>query len=129
MMDSVILVTVRSRLSGSRFLTPLMSDSNWLPRAPDWSRSVRRLEMEEKPRRRSVEVDDVVEYGALELELEPGCVGAEVSIVMRVISRTLFKREGVREDWRGMCGLRDLGDGERSINGGGRGWWGRGQTL
>lgn len=77
-----------------------------------------------------MEVEDVVEYGPLELELEPGCVGAEVSIVMRVISRTLFKGEGVREDWRGMSGLWGLGDEERSINAGERGWWGRrGPTL
>lgn len=76
--DSVILVRVMSLLTGRKFFTPDMRFSKFAPRAPSRRRSVSRLLMEEKPRKSSVLVD----WGA-------GWVGAEVIIVMRVISRTL----------------------------------------
>ena len=78
MRDSVILVRVMSLFAGRKFLTPEMRFSKLAPRAPSRKRSVSRLLMELKPRKSSLLVD----CGA-------GCVGAEVIIVMRVISRTL----------------------------------------
>lgn len=77
--DSVIFVRVISLLAGRKFLTPEIRFSKFAPRAPSRRRSVRRLEMEEKPRKSSLLVEEV----------GGGCVGAEVIIVMRVISRTL----------------------------------------
>lgn len=82
--DSVILVTVRSLFSGRKFLTPEMRFSKLAPRAPSLSRSVRRLLIELKPRNISLLAEDW-----------EGCVGADVIIVMRVISRTLESRESV----------------------------------
>ena len=78
MMDSVILVRVRSLLAGRKFLTPEMRFSKLAPRVPSLRRSVRRLLMELKPRKISLPVD-----------CWAGWLGAEVIIVMRVSSRTL----------------------------------------
>lgn len=78
MRDSVIFVSVRSLFAGRKFLTPDMRLSKLAPRPASLKRSVRRDEMELKPRKRSFEADDCC-----------GCVGAEEIIVMRVISRTL----------------------------------------
>ena len=80
MRDSAIFVRVMSLFAGRKFLTPEMRFSKFAPRAPSRRRSVRRLEMEEKPRKSSVPAEEV--GGA-------GWEGAEVIIVMRVISRTL----------------------------------------
>ena len=77
MTDSTILVRVVSRFAGRKFFTPEIRPSKFVPREPG-KRSVRRDESEEKPRKRSVDVC----CGA-------GAEGAEESIVMRVISRTL----------------------------------------
>lgn len=78
MIDSVILVRVRSLFTGRKFLTPDIKESKFAPRAPEVMRSVSRFEREENPRKRS----------------EEGCWGvaaaAVVIIVIRVISRTLF---------------------------------------
>src|SRR3569833_52173 len=82
MMDSTILVTVKSRFAGRKFLMPPMMESKLADRAvvgtPDsFSRSVSRLEMLEKRWNRS---DD----GA--------CCGAAavvVSCVILVVARTL----------------------------------------
>lgn len=76
MIDSVILVRVRSLFAGRKFFTPEIRESKFAPRAPDVMRSVRRFERDEKPRKMS----------------EEGCCGAdvEVIIVMRVTSRTFF---------------------------------------
>ncbi len=79
--DSVIFVRVRSLLAGRKFLTPEMRFSKFAPRAPSLKRSVKRLLMELKPRKSSLLAD----WG-------PGAEGAEVIIVMRVISRTLFAK-------------------------------------
>ena len=80
MRDSVILVRVRSLFAGRKFFTPEMRESKLAPRPAAWKRSVRREEMEVKPRKRSVVPPDWA-----------GCcwVGAEESMVMRVSSRTL----------------------------------------
>ena len=81
MIDSVILVTVRSRLAGRKFLTPEMRFSKLALTPESLREEVRRLEIEEKPRKSSVvEVEDCV----------VGWEGAEVSIVMRVVARTLW---------------------------------------
>lgn len=83
-MLSVIFVRVRSLFTGRKFFTPEMRFSKFAPkprgREPSFRRSVSLLLREEKPRKRS---EDWLgrEAGA--------CVGAEVIIVMRVISRTL----------------------------------------
>ncbi len=79
--DSVILVTVRSRLAGNRFFTPDMRFSKLAPTPESLRRSVSRLEMLLKPRKRSLEV------GSWE---GGGWAGAEVIIVMRVVARTLL---------------------------------------
>lgn len=55
--DSVILVRVRSLLAGRKFFTPEMRLSKFAPRPASLKRSVRREEMDEKPRNRSVEAD------------------------------------------------------------------------
>ena len=103
MMDSVILVTVRSLFAGRKFFTPEIRFSKFAPRAPSFRRSVScykrsqnmlammslemnsrnrdgltRLLIELKPRRSSPPADCCA-----------GCVGAEAIIVIRVISRTL----------------------------------------
>lgn len=78
MRDSTILVRVMSLLAGRKFFTPEMRFSNWLPRAPSLNRSVSLLLSELKPRKSSVPADG-----------GGGAVGAELIIVMRVISRTL----------------------------------------
>ena len=79
MIDSVILVTVRSRFAGRKFFTPEMRESKLAP-TPDSLRDVvKREEIEEKPRKSSVEV--LAWAGVLE--------GAEVIIVIRVVARTL----------------------------------------
>ena len=88
-MDSIIFVTVRSLFAGRKFLTPEMRFSKLAPSAPSLRRSVSRLPIELKPRKISLLVDT----GA-------GWVGAEVIMVMRVISRTL---EGISVEmwgWR-----------------------------
>lgn len=79
MIDSVILVTVRSRLAGRKFLTPEMRFSK-CGETPDSLREVARREV--KPRKRSVEVEGLEACAV-------GCEGAEVIIVMRVVARTL----------------------------------------
>lgn len=76
MMLSVIFVTVRSRFAGRKDFTPESRVSKLAPTPVSFREEVRRLEMEEKPRKRSV-VGAVVG------------VGAEVIIVMRVVARTL----------------------------------------
>lgn len=79
MRDSVILVMVRSRLAGRKFLTPEMSVSKLAPTPVSFREEVRREDMEEKRVKSSVEA--VVGWAAWE--------GAEVIIVMRVVARTL----------------------------------------
>ena len=86
MRDSVIFVRVMSLFAGRKFFTPEIRFSKFAPRAPSRRRSVRRLLMELKPRKSSLLVD----WGA-------GCVGAEVIIVMRVISRTLWGNVSLEE--------------------------------
>lgn len=78
MIDSVILVTVRSRLAGRKFLTPEIRFSKLAP-TPD-----------------SLRVDVKREVRPLAKEktwpAAAGCaawIGAEVIIVMRVVARTL----------------------------------------
>lgn len=78
MMDSVILVIVRSLLAGRKFLTPEIRFSKFAPRAPSLRRSVRRLLIELKPRNISLPADC---WG--------GWFGADVIMVIRVTSRTL----------------------------------------
>jgi hypothetical protein len=79
MMDSVILVIVRSRLAGRKFFTPEIKFSKLAPTPDSFREDVKREEILEKPRKRSDEGWDDV-----------GCVGgAEVIIVMRVVARTL----------------------------------------
>lgn len=60
MIDSTILVTVRSRSAGKKFLTPDMRDSKFDDRPEgtpvSFNRSVRRVDMEEKRPNKS---DDV----------------------------------------------------------------------
>ena len=79
MIDSVILVTVRSRFAGRKFLTPEMRFSKLAETPESLREEVRRLEMEEKPRKSSV----------VEVAWVVCCEGAEVIIVMRVVARTL----------------------------------------
>lgn len=55
MMDSVILVMVRSRFAGRKFLTPLISVSKFAPTPVAARRSVSLLLMLLKPRKRSEE--------------------------------------------------------------------------
>ena len=57
MMDSVILVIVRSLFTGRKFLTPEMRFSRLAPKAPSFRRSVRRLPRELKPRKISLLAD------------------------------------------------------------------------
>lgn len=80
MIDSVILVTVRSRLAGRKFLTPEMRFSKLADTPLSLSRSVSLLLILLKPRKRSVEAD---------------CCwfvwdGAEVIMVIFVVARTLW---------------------------------------
>lgn len=82
MSDSVIFVRVISLLAGRKFLTPEMRFSKFAPRAPSLKRSVSRLLIELKPRKSSLPAD-----------CAEGAEGAEVIIVMRVISRTLFREK------------------------------------
>ena len=84
MRDSVIFVRVMSLLAGRKFLTPDMRFSKLAPREPSLKRSVNRLLMELKPRKSSLLAD----WAA-------GAVGAEVIIVIRVTSRTLFVVKGL----------------------------------
>lgn len=79
MIDSVILVTVRSRFAGRKALTPDRAFSKCVLIPEDCRVVVRREEMDEKPRKRSGVVEEVEVVG----------VGEEVSIVMRVVARTL----------------------------------------
>lgn len=81
-MDSVIFVTVRSRLAGKKFLTPLMRFSKLAPTPDSLRRSVSLLEMLLKPRKSSVEVEDCWVVLA----------GVEVIMVIRVVARTLRMR-------------------------------------
>ena len=78
MIDSVIFVTVKSRLAGRKFLTPDMRVSKlaFMPVAA--RRSVRRLDMDEKPWKREG-------FGGAAV----AGVAVEVSMVMRVVARTL----------------------------------------
>lgn len=78
MSDSTIFVRVRSLFAGRKFFTPERRFSKLAPKAPPARRSVRRLLRVLKPRKMSL----LVEGWA-------GAEGAEVIIVMRVISRTL----------------------------------------
>ena len=80
MIDSVIFVMVRSRLAGRKFFTPDMRFSKLAPTPDSLSELVRREEMEEKPRKSSVDADAC--WGV--------CEGAEAIIVMRVVARTLW---------------------------------------
>jgi len=79
MIDSVILVTVRSRLAGRKFFTPEIRVSKLAPTPDSLREDVKREEMLEKPRKSSVEA--LACWGVWE--------GAEVIIVMRVVARTL----------------------------------------
>jgi hypothetical protein len=80
MILSVIFVIVKSRFAGRKFFTPLMRVSKLAVTPVAARRSVRRLEMEEKLRKRSED-----EEGA-----GVGGRAVEVSIVMRVVARTLW---------------------------------------
>ena len=80
MIDSVILVMVRSRLRGRRFLTPEMSESMFREREGarpvsfrEWVSRVERVERE----------------GGRKDEVGVGLEGGAVSIVRRVVVRTL----------------------------------------
>lgn len=77
MIDSVIFVTVRSRLAGRKDFTPERRFSKFAPTPVSFREEVRREEMLLKPRKSSVEA--------------VACAGdgAEVIIVMRVVERTL----------------------------------------
>lgn len=77
MIDSVIFVTVRSRLAGRRFFTPERRFSKLAPTPVSLREEVRREVM---PRKRSVETEA---WGAV-------VDGAEVIIVIRVVARTLM---------------------------------------
>lgn len=84
MIDSTILVIVRSRLAGRKFLMPPMRESKFADSAPvgtpdSLSRSVRRDEMLEKRLNRSDEPDCCC-------EAEESIV---VSCVILVVARTL----------------------------------------
>jgi hypothetical protein len=57
MIDSVILVMVRSRLAGRKFLTPEIRFSKLAPTPDSLREVVRREEIEEKPRKSSVEAE------------------------------------------------------------------------
>lgn len=85
MIDSTILVRVRSRLAGRKFLMPPMRDSKLDERLVgtpvSLRRSARRVEMDEKRPKRSVEADAC---GADELIV--------VSWVILVVARTLRER-------------------------------------
>jgi hypothetical protein len=78
--DSVIFVTVKSRFAGRKFLTPEIKFSKLAPTPDSLREEVRREEIEEKPRKSSVDADAC--WGV--------CEGAEVIIVMRVVARTLW---------------------------------------
>jgi hypothetical protein len=81
MSDSVIFVTVRSRFAGRKFFTPEMRFSKFAPTPVAARRSVRRLEMLLKLRKRS-------EEGWMVVVVWEGLV-VEVNIVIRVVARTL----------------------------------------
>ena len=57
MMDSVILVTVRSRLAGRKAFTPDRAFSRWAETPESLRPAVKREEMLLKPRKSSVLVD------------------------------------------------------------------------
>lgn len=78
-MDSQIFVTVRSRLAGRKFFTPEIKCSKLAPTPDSLREEVRRDEMEEKPRKSSVEAEAWAGVWV--------CV--VVIIVMRVVARTL----------------------------------------
>ena len=80
MIDSVILVTVRSRLAGRKFLTPDIRFSKLAPTPDSLREEVRREEMAEKPRKRSADAEAWAGVW----------VGAVVIIVIRVVARTLW---------------------------------------
>ena len=79
MIDSQILVTVRSRFAGRKFFTPDMRFSKLAPTPDSLREEVRREDMDEKPRKSSVDVEAWAGVW----------VGAVVIIVMRVVARTL----------------------------------------
>jgi len=80
MIDSVIFVTVKSRFAGKKFLTPEIRFSKLAPTPDSLREEVRREEIEEKPRKSSVDADAC--WGV--------CEGADAIIVMRVVARTLW---------------------------------------
>ena len=57
MIDSVIFVTVRSRFAGRKFFTPEIKFSKLAPTPDSLRDEVRREEIEEKPRKSSVDAD------------------------------------------------------------------------
>lgn len=77
--DSVILVTVKSRFAGRKFFTPEMRFSKLVVTPDSLSELVRREDMEENPRKSSVEALDCDGVGAVVV----------VIIVIRVVARTL----------------------------------------
>lgn len=79
MIDSVIFVTVRSRLAGKKLLTPESRFSKFAPTPVSLRDEVRREEMLLKPRKSSLEAEACA----------GDCEGAEVIIVIRVVARTL----------------------------------------
>ena len=79
MIDSVIFVTVKSRFAGKKFLTPEIRFSKLAPTPDSLREEVSREEIEEKPRKSSVDAEACCAV----------CEGAEVIIVMRVVARTL----------------------------------------
>jgi hypothetical protein len=81
MIDSAILVTVRSRFAGKKFFTPEIKFSKLAPTPVSFKEEVRREDMLLKPRKSSVDVEAWV--GAED--------GVEVIIVIRVVARTLVK--------------------------------------
>ena len=77
--DSVIFVTVRSRLAGKKLLTPERRFSKLAPTPVSLREDVRREDMLLKPRKRSVDAE----------AWAGDCEGAEVIIVILVVARTL----------------------------------------
>lgn len=90
----MILVTVKSRFAGRKFLTPLIRVSKLAPTPVSFREEVRREDMLEKRVKSSVEA---VEDWVVVWE------GAEVIIVMRVVARTLevdVRFGFVKGNWR-----------------------------
>jgi hypothetical protein len=67
-------------LAGKKFLTPEIRFSKLAPTPDSLREEVRREEIEEKPRKSSVDADAC--WGV--------CKGADAIIVMRVVARTLW---------------------------------------